>query len=699
MADKVIDSSTSVTSVLNESKVKTSSQLLLNYTKDIREFTQEAALEAMVSNEQLGSMTKSIKSLTVTLEKGFSGFSKAFVSTFNSMLPMIREREMEERGYRDVTPQDNKQLALTHSGSMLNAANRKADSEEIEETQFNYIMKGFAEDTRDYVGEIAFYMRTVLRDLEYFKSHSGERNVTPERPDTKKPKKDSSSGGDGLFDWLFDILGISGEIAAAKGFFSKIKGRFKNTLVNIGKHMDTIFGFVSRTFSRVFGGISKIVGTVTKKMGIDKLVNTLIDRAAGVGSRLGKNIGGVFTAVTSKFTKAFPRLSGILTKIGGGIGGFLSKITGFAGGAMSKIGGKALAKMSGMTFAKAVPVIGQVIMAFQAIADASSALQDSVKITGKAKEFQTLGDKVNVGISGIISGFTFGLVSTKTAYKWVTMAETAIGGALKAVFNMFPAPFRKVMTNLWDSLFDEKTGVFGGVISMFEGILDKLGNGQYLSALWDALMFVPKGIFNVLQRTFDKLTDFVSGKGSGLAESLWDMMASMFVAIKDWAVNGIKEFAKNPKQSLLSLWEKMTDVDSSKREAAVETVSQKTQQINDLIRSGDKKGAAAAYADLQSFSAANDMAGDSRFQERTADQMKQVQASIKTGVVQDSSSLNTEQAMEDSKSRLDAQTKKMGDVNVTPIVSMPPQQQEKPKIIRRTEGTMDSGLAFANYAN
>lgn len=605
----------SVESVLNAHKSKGYAGTMLSYTKDIRGFTQDTTLELMVSNDHFTSMMATLKSLESSVKDGFSELSRSIMSTHRAMTGS----EDIEADYVDVTP----------GGSNLPVP--VSNTEKNEQASYADSVVRFLSNIADATGEMAFYTRVIVRDLEQSQKLGAGG---PAKPSQEKPKPDKPKGmSEGIFDWILDSLGITQEFAIISGFLSKFKKRLTGTFANMGTMFNKTIGFFT------------------------------------------KGLGKAFTYLETSSLK------------------FLNPI--------GKLGNKLMGKAAGVNFAKIIPGIGWAITAVMAISDAANALKDSHKITGKAKEFQTLGDKVNVGISGIISGFTFGLVSTKSVYKWIKFAEDSIGGALMTVFKMFPAPLQKVVTGISDFLFDPKTGIFGSLRIMFEGILDKLSNGQYGSALLDVILFIPKAAIDIVKKSFVKIKDIFSGD-STLKQDIWDMMRSMFAAIKDWAVNTVTSFAKNPMGAVSSLWEKVTDVNSSAREARLQDIETRTDEINKLLAMGKKKEAAKMFADLQSFAKNNSLASDEQFMAQSQSRIMVAKAALEgpgTQVARVSAQptgVETNQTMSDSKSRLDTRPQ-MPEIVVTPQINMPPPPPEKPRITRRTEGSLDKGLAFANY--
>lgn len=632
-----VPSTATVGSVLNQG-TGGASGLMLGYTKDIREFSQDTTLESMVTNETLQSIATTLKSLDSTLKLGFQGLGRDLMRTMSSQVALPEPNSISN--YRDVTP---------HALS-------KVDQNDLESQVMSIMVN--TQDIKDKTGEMAFYLRIITRDLSGIKGKFYAVEKPKEDLGAKKPEKRSGSMVPGLFGWILNFLGLDAEVAAITGFLMKFRGSIKN----VG---------------------TAVKNLVLKTKGIVPFVSGMIK---GLGKR-------------------FPKIAATLEKM-------------FTSPEFTKLAGR------GKNFMKAIPIIGQVAAVMLAIWDASKALQDSKRITGKAKEFQTLGDKLNVGLSGIIAGFTFGLVDTKTVYKWVTYAEESIFSAMKSVFDMFPAPMKAALSGMWDALFDRKTGILGGWLNMVEGILDKLGNGEYLSAFYDALMMAPRTAMSMIQRALPKALEAVM-KAPDLLSGLWDMMKSVMSAIKDWVIQGVKDLISDPmgtltkvNDSIISAGSKINDIYSSItkpfaeaasmdteagiRGTRVRSVQTKTDEINELLKAGKKKEAQQAYKDLSSFVTGNSLSGDAQFQQQTAQNMQIAQQAIQTGKPQTAMIAaaptqvpGAQQTMTASKERMDSEGQP-AQITVSPIINTPPPPATPAPIIRRLEGSLDRGLAFAN---
>ena len=201
---------------------------------------------------------------------------------------------------------------------------------------------------------------------------------------------------------------------------------------------------------------------------------------------------GVFALLKpAKFAEKFPRITKFfssivkafapLTKLKvGGLGKALSKLGSFFGPLIS-FGGKA------GKLARGIPVIGGVITAFLAIFDFAKGFSNADKIAGKAEEALTLGDKIQAGISKVLSGLTFGFVSAEKIFETIENGVNFLVGP-DGIFREFVDSFkelidtvRPIVSKAFDkisSFFDEfGSQIFDAIIapvkmnlSIFAGI-------------------------------------------------------------------------------------------------------------------------------------------------------------------------------------------------------------------------------------
>ena len=158
-------------------------------------------------------------------------------------------------------------------------------------------------------------------------------------------------------------------------------------------------------------------------------------------------IGRVFTPIADLFGMATGKLRGLNRIFDALPKKFLSKLA-----PVFKFFGM------GARFMKAIPVLGWVITGIMALIDGVKGFLNADEITGK---ISTFGDKMVAALSSILSGFTMGLIDSKSIAK-VIEPLNILFNALKEQFNSFMG------------VIDSVVGYFKGTKSM-DDIVDSLG--------------------------------------------------------------------------------------------------------------------------------------------------------------------------------------------------------------------------------
>ena len=235
----------------------------------------------------------------------------------------------------------------------------------------------------------------------------------------------------------------------------KLFKSFMSVMNKILGPIGKFFGkFLGKAFSIFKGIFSKILGPIAKWIG--KLISKLF---GGMGGKLGDLGGKLFDKVGGKI---FKKGGGLFKKVGGKAFGKVGKL---GGKLLSKGGGKVAAKAAGKVAAKvagkaalragagalkAIPGVGLLATAGMAAFDAVDGWKNAASITGKAEKDLTTGDRAKAAGASVLSGLTFGLVSSQTMYKGI---NAVTGGASKL--------FKKVgggIGKLW-----KKAGGLGGI--------------------------------------------------------------------------------------------------------------------------------------------------------------------------------------------------------------------------------------------
>lgn len=296
-----------------------------------------------------------------------------------------------------------------------------------------------------------------------------------------------SDVGQGIIDTLLAAIGLpgfGGAIKGAGGFVKKVKG------------------FLGAGFSKLFG-----------KTGI-------FAKIFGKGSIIGK------------FTGMIGKALGSFGKIFGGIGKFF--------GSVGKIAGPVL---KATKFLKVIPVVGTVISAIMGIFDAVSGFLNADEISGKSAEMVTLGDKIQAGFSGFLSGLTFGFVSAQDIFKGIDKGIDALFGE-GGVFTSFDGFLNGLLTvtpvGAVMALFDKITGGTGKLLGedgvfaqLFEGIKN-IGDsiGEFVDKIldFDIKSLIPDSVLGALGLDDDDLKAKDEGRGGLIEpeESMFDRVKGLF---------------------------------------------------------------------------------------------------------------------------------------------------------------------------
>lgn len=194
--------------------------------------------------------------------------------------------------------------------------------------------------------------------------------------------------------------------------------------------------------------------------------------------------------------------------------GFLTGKLGSVSKMFDVLPGKFLTKLApvfkffgmGAKFAKAIPVLGWVITGIMALIDGIKGFLNADEITGK---ISTFGDKMVAALSSILSGFTLGLIDTKTIAKVIE--------PLNILFNSLKEQFDSFI-----GVIDSVVGYFKGTKSM-DDVVDSLGGyikTMFMTSIKIAFISLPKTAVKVI--LWSLKTSLV-----GIPKFILDFMASV----------------------------------------------------------------------------------------------------------------------------------------------------------------------------
>ena len=251
---------------------------------------------------------------------------------------------------------------------------------------------------------------------------------------------------------ITNILGkVGGKlIGAFKNVFGKVFGKAAQFITKIfgklgnlfGKIFNGIFGKLGNIFGK-FKGIFNKFGGVLKNLGskVTKVAGKIGKAAKGMAKGAGKAAKGIAKGA-GKIFKGGAKAFGKIGKIGKGLAKPLTGLLKGGGGkAAAKVATKGLAKIglkaglrAGAGALKAIPGLGLAVTAGMAAFDAVDGWRNAASITGKKEKDLTWKDKTAAAGASVLSGLTFGLVSSQTMYKGIN----AVGNFAKKAWKYTP---------------------------------------------------------------------------------------------------------------------------------------------------------------------------------------------------------------------------------------------------------------------
>jgi len=273
-----------------------------------------------------------------------------------------------------------------------------------------------------------------------------------------------------VFGKIGNILGkVSGKVIGAfKNVFGKIFGKASQLIGKIfgklggvfGKVFNGIFGKLGGIFNKFGGLFGKLGGAVSKVAGKIGQAAGKIGKAAqgiakgagkaakGIAKGAGKLIKGAGKGIKSagsfigKAGKGIKSAGSFIGKVGKGMAKPLTKMFSKGGGkVVAKLATKGLAKAglkvglrAGAHALKAIPGLGLIATAGMAAFDAVDGWRNAASITGKKEKDLTWKDKTKAAGASVLSGLTFGLVSSQTMYKGIN----AVGDFAKKAWKYTP---------------------------------------------------------------------------------------------------------------------------------------------------------------------------------------------------------------------------------------------------------------------
>lgn len=371
-------------------------------------------------------------------------------------------------------------LQLVNDEMSVASLNNNLMGEETEQTDHQGALVEFVESLAKFVekgNDIALRTYEAIKDLvksstsfaetqdeqfDYQKDRDMEADSEAKKGEAKFGKTDEDGGG--------FLAAIVAGLIAMKTFVVKKFATMPKLIGSVFTEVATMFkGAVKASFT----GVMKLLTRLrTYFKPVAKLVKSL-------------------TSIGAKITKVFSYIG----KLSSFVGKIFAPIT-----KLLPVVGKA----SG--FLKAIPIVGNVIMAVMALFDGIKGWFAAADISGKTEGELTLADKVLASISSIISGLSFGLLDVKKIFSFLSESWTTfkdgfakvvdfISGLLsgdEATWSSISDMFQSAITSIFDYIRSIPEKIVSYVSSIFENIseaFNKLKSRKTSD-------FVPEGIKN-----------------------------------------------------------------------------------------------------------------------------------------------------------------------------------------------------------
>jgi hypothetical protein len=303
-----------------------------------------------------------------------------------------------------------------------------------------------------------------------------------------------------------------------KNVFGKVGSFFSNVTSKIGSGFKSFFGKIGSGIKGVFNGAKNLIGSAGR--GIVNVAKS----GANLAVKAGKGIAGA--AKTA------------------------AKVASRAGGALLK-GGLRL----GANALKAVPGLGILATAGMAIWDGIDGWNKAAEISGKKEEDLTTTDKVMASTASVLSGLTFGLVDAQTMFKGVEwLKDNSIFGTLEKLDDTASQLTGKAKEDL---TFMDKTKSFMadtaskwtfGLISTESafGVIDSATNfiSEGVSSAVDNIKSFGANIWSGVEGACEFIADPI-GKGKDLLASGWNAVQNIGAGVTEKVsgfVSGITGF-------------------------------------------------------------------------------------------------------------------------------------------------------------
>lgn len=307
------------------------------------------------------------------------------------------------------------------------------------------------------------------------------------------------------FSFMYDTL-FKKHVDKIVKFATSYFGALKNTVIEIVK---SSWQKITEKIASVFSGLWKPISNFVAKMGKSKLLKWIVEPIKGLMS----HFSGVFKFISTFTEKLFSPVMKFFKVLGkGGI--------------------------------KAVPFIGQIITVVMTLWDFFEGFGDdeASETIGKAKDLLTFWDKFKSGISSVLSGLTFGLISSKTIYENVIKPmSSSISKLTDSLMSMIPDWLKNFGSAFLDffSLSGEKS-IVTKVKKGFSSLWESIKNG--VSYAFSSMKTIANSLWSMLPNTLkdiaSKVADYLT---MGLSTLDWSKISD-FSSFTSQIVDRVKGF-------------------------------------------------------------------------------------------------------------------------------------------------------------
>ena len=477
-----------------------------------------------------------------------------------------------------VISADTSVLDVLNSGASATYFGLLHDSNDLTEEQINR-QKKVEDELSSMVGEAEEFYQDIKSNISNNVSNLKAGIVNPltkMREDSITAYTSFTESVDGLGNRISDNLSdvktnvVGGVLNLKDSFSSKVdslKVGLTDVVASTGKTLDDM-SIKMEAFSNLPTEKQLLLaGSVIA----DSVINTVssIPDVISVGmEKLDKGISSVsgFVKSSSTYLKGLFQKSEDKEDVGGTSGiADTSKPTEADTGSLGGIGafiGKLVPKKLLGVFSKTGKALGKVgkfagkiaapLAIIMGIFDFIGGVKDAADIVGKPKEQLSTLEKAGAGLSSVLSGLTFGLISAKSIYSEGSQVISSISDFTSNLYNKLPDGVKQYTDKIGDFLFSSDGGVFSIISSLFTEVITDIENGDWTKLLYDAAtapfrsLFSKDGIIsNAVSGAFSLLPDSFQTSINGFIDTIMGYFESIKKMASDLIPDSLKKLVGN----------------------------------------------------------------------------------------------------------------------------------------------------------